>query len=118
MDLRTLFGFRKPLAQLEAPQLQSRLEAHPKPFLLDVRQPEEYREGHLPGARLIPLDELNSRLQELPRDREIICICHSGSRSSMATRQLTAAGYRAVNLRGGMIAVSYARLPIQTGTKK
>lgn len=116
MDLRSLFGLGKPMAQLEAPQLQSRLAGQSKPFLLDVRQPEEYREGHLPGARLIPLGELNSRLGELPRNREIICICHSGSRSVVATRQLSAAGYNAVNLRGGMIAASYARLPIQTGS--
>ena len=40
--------------------------------LLDVRQPEEYEAGHLPGARLIPLGELEGRLDELPRDRPVV----------------------------------------------
>ncbi len=70
-----------------------KLAQKPKPFLLDVRQPEEYRSGHIPGAKLIPLGELHTRLKELPKNQEIIVVCHSGNRSLSATRQLVGAGY-------------------------
>ena len=93
-------------------EAQKKLNQKPKPFLLDVRQPEEYRAGHIPGAKLIPLGELRARMNELPKNHEIICVCHSGSRSLSATRQLAGAGYQVINLSGGMIAWSRAGLPV------
>ena len=108
-----LFGSSLP--SLDAGQAQAKLREQPAPFLLDVRQPDEYRAGHIEGASLIPLGELGQRLAELPRDTEIICVCHSGSRSSHATRLLGKQGYKAVNLHGGMIAWAGAGLPIKTG---
>ncbi|MBK9123732.1 MAG: rhodanese-like domain-containing protein [Chloroflexi bacterium] len=83
--------------------------------VVDVRQQQEYVDGHIKGAKLIPLNELSSRMNELPKDRELVIVCRSGSRSSVATRQLNGAGYNAVNLSGGMIAWSGARLPIKRG---
>ncbi len=83
-----LFGTSVPA--LDAAQAQARLHQQPAPFVLDVRQPEEYQAGHIDGARLIPLGELGQRVKELPTDREIICVCASGSRSSQATRELVA----------------------------
>jgi rhodanese-related sulfurtransferase/rubrerythrin len=53
-------------------------------MLVDVRQPEEYSEGHIPGARLIPLGEIESRLSELPLDKEMVFNCKSGGRSRAA----------------------------------
>lgn len=90
-------------AALSAAQAQERLSSDPKLYVLDVRQPEEYRAGHIPGAMLIPLGELGKRAGELPMDRDILCVCASGSRSSAATRHLRSLGYRAINMRGGMI---------------
>jgi len=49
--------------------------------VLDVRQPEEWEEIHIPGATLIPLGELHQRLGELPKDQDIVVSCHSGNRS-------------------------------------
>lgn len=91
------------------------LAVHPVPFLLDVREPQEFVSGHIQGAALIPLGQLATRLNELPRDREILCICRSGARSLTATRQLLSAGYRAVNLGGGMLSWTDAALPITRG---
>jgi rhodanese-related sulfurtransferase len=54
-------------------------------------------------------------MQELPREREIVCVCRSGNRSSSAARQLSAAGFKAANLRGGMIAWRRAGLPVKKG---
>ncbi len=104
--------------QVEPAQAKSKLSGKQASFLLDVRQPEEYREGHISGAKLIPLGELQKRAKELPRDREIIVVCHSGNRSGSAVRYLASAGYNAVNLRGGMINWVRAGLPIQRGSAR
>lgn len=101
--------------QQDPHQVKTRLGEPNRPYLLDVRQPEEYREGHIAGSRLIPLGELPRRIKELPREREIVCVCHSGNRSSSAARQLSAAGYNVTNLRGGMIAWGRAGLPVKKG---
>jgi NADPH-dependent 2,4-dienoyl-CoA reductase/sulfur reductase-like enzyme/rhodanese-related sulfurtransferase len=70
-------------------------------FVLDVRTPQEFAAGHIPGAVNIPLDELRPRLGELPRDREIAVYCQVGQRAYLATRVLRQAGFRAANLGGG-----------------
>ena len=107
--------FNTGISQIDAVQAQIRLNQSPKPLLLDVRQPEEYKRGHIPGARLIPLGELEKRIKEIPGNREIICVCRSGNRSRSATNQLIAAGFRASNLKGGMISWSRHGLPVKKG---
>jgi NADPH-dependent 2,4-dienoyl-CoA reductase/sulfur reductase-like enzyme/rhodanese-related sulfurtransferase len=72
-----------------------------RPFLLDVRMPEEYAESHIPGAVNIPVDELRRRLGEVPRDREVAAYCQVGQRGYLATRILLQAGFRAANIGGG-----------------
>jgi len=72
-----------------------------RPFLLDVRTPQEFSGGHIPGAVNIPVDELRSRLGELPRDRRIAAYCQVGQRGYLATRILLRSGYSAVNVGGG-----------------
>jgi rhodanese-related sulfurtransferase len=71
------------------------------PLLVDVRTPEEYQRGHIPGALLIPLDELRRRLGELPRDREVAVYCQVGQRGYLATRILLQSGFRVANIGGG-----------------
>jgi len=72
-----------------------------KPFLLDVRTPQEFASGHVPGAVNIPVDDLRSRLGELPRDRTIAAYCQVGQRGYLATRILLQAGFSAANVGGG-----------------
>jgi len=72
-------------------------------FLLDVRQPAELVVESVPGALNIPLPQLRSRLDELPRDREIQIICRSAQRAYYATRILLQDGFKAKNISGGTL---------------
>jgi NADPH-dependent 2,4-dienoyl-CoA reductase/sulfur reductase-like enzyme/rhodanese-related sulfurtransferase len=71
------------------------------PFLLDVRTPEEFAEGHIPEAVNIPVDDLRHRIGEVPRDREVAAYCQVGQRGYLATRILLQAGFGASNVGGG-----------------
>ena len=72
--------------------------------LVDVRQPHEYRDVHLPGARLIPLDRLHLELGSLDVDRPLVVYCRSGRRSAAAVSYLVHRGFeQAVNMRGGIL---------------
>lgn len=71
------------------------------PYLLDVRTTEEFTDGHIPGAVNLPVDELRTRLVELPRDRPIAVYCQVGQRGYLATRILLQSGFQAANLSGG-----------------
>ena len=83
-------------------------------LLVDVRQPEEWQQGHAPKAKLIPLGSLGDRLTELPREREVLLICRSGNRSGTAQRELLRLGYeRVTNVSGGMHAWAGAGLPVE-----
>jgi len=83
-------------------------------LIVDVREPEEWREGHVAGARHIPLGALTARLAELPRDQEILTMCRSGNRSGRAQSLLQGQGFSAVrNVSGGIIAWERAGLPVQ-----
>jgi rhodanese-related sulfurtransferase len=108
-----LFG--EPVPTVSAAKLQEELEQGNRPFLLDVRQPEEFTSGHIPGAKLIPLGDLDGRIAEVPTGREVVCICASGHRSVPAVRRLVAAGYKASSLENGMMAWQMARLPMKKG---
>ena len=72
--------------------------------LLDVREDDEWRAGHIDGAQHIPLGQLGERLAELPTGRRIVAVCRSGSRSAAAVRGLRQLGYDAENLDGGVTA--------------
>ena len=72
-----------------------------RPLLLDVRTPQEFAAGHIPGAVNIPVDDLRSRLGELPRNREIAVCCQVGQRGYLATRILRQRGFLASNIGGG-----------------
>ena len=70
--------------------------------IVDVRQPKEYEKGHIPGAKLVPLPELDNRLQELDPEKATVVYCAVGGRSRAAAQMLSGQGYTAVyNLKGG-----------------
>lgn len=73
-------------------------------WLLDVREQDEWDRGHAAHAHLVPLSELGARLADIPKDEKILVVCRSGARSLRATTALREAGYRAVNVVGGMVA--------------
>lgn len=80
--------------------------------LLDVREPDEWRAGHAPSARHIPLGDLPRRSSEVPVGRPIVVVCRSGRRSAQAAASLADAGRQVSNLVGGMQAWSRAGLPV------
>ncbi|MEZ4240174.1 MAG: rhodanese-like domain-containing protein [Myxococcota bacterium] len=84
-------------------------------LLLDVRTPEEYASGHVPGAQNLPLDQLGDKLGELQphKDQEVWVICQSGGRSSVAAERLAAAGFKPVNVKGGTGAWKAAGHPVE-----
>ncbi|MDX8404660.1 MAG: rhodanese-like domain-containing protein [Mariprofundus sp.] len=90
-------------------------ENSPIPFmLLDVRTPEEYAEGHIAGARLIPIQVLAERMAEVPHDKQVYVYCHSGARSSRAAKLLAAKGYTNIeNIVGGIVAWKDAGYPVE-----
>lgn len=72
-------------------------------FILDVRQPEEWNEYHIPGSTLIPLGELQSRLNEVPKDKEVVVVCRSGNRSQEGRNILKNNGFSDVtSMAGGL----------------
>jgi rhodanese-related sulfurtransferase len=72
-------------------------------YILDVREPSEWNDAHIAGATLIPLGELASRENELPRDKEIVIVCRSGNRSAQARDILLKDGFTQVtSMAGGL----------------
>jgi rhodanese-related sulfurtransferase len=80
--------------------------------LIDVREPHEWKSGHAPKARHIPLGQLGSRMGELPRNREIYVVCRSGSRSARAAKMLASHRGDVANVKGGMSAWARSGLPV------
>ena len=83
--------------------------------VVDVRMPDEYAAGHVPGATLLPLPEVPERAGELPRDRTVYLICRSGARSQRACAYLRDQGVDAVNVTGGTLAWIEAGHDVVTG---
>ena len=72
--------------------------------IVDVRWPDEWAAGRIEGALHVPADELDDRVDELDRDRPVVTVCRSGSRSASAAEQLRADGFSAESLDGGLLA--------------
>jgi phage shock protein E len=82
-------------------------------FLLDVRTPQEYAEGHIAGAVNVPYDQLASRLAEVPKDKDVVLYCRSGRRADIAADVLAANGYKRLSqLEGDMIAWTEKGRPV------
>ena len=85
-------------------------------FILDVRQPEEWEQVHIPGATLIPLGDLPDRLSEVPGDQEVVVVCRSGNRSQEGRDILKKAGYEQVtSMKGGIKEWQAAGYPTLSG---
>ena len=85
-------------------------------FILDVRQPEEWNEAHIPDSTLIPLDQLPNRINELPKDQEIVVVCRSGNRSAQGRDILLAAGFTdSTSMAGGLNQWKAAGYPTVSG---
>jgi rhodanese-related sulfurtransferase len=85
-------------------------------FVLDVRQPEEWLDHHIPGSTLIPLGELSARLSELPETQEILVVCRSGNRSAQGRDILLEAGFDQVtSMAGGLTDWRAAGYPTVSG---
>ncbi|MCB0191792.1 MAG: rhodanese-like domain-containing protein [Anaerolineae bacterium] len=87
---------------------------NPDVVLIDVREPAEYNESHIPGITLIPMGEVASRLDEIPHDKTVIVSCRSGNRSSQVTNFLRDNGYDNVhNMKGGIMAWEQAGFEVE-----
>ncbi len=84
-------------------------------FVLDVRSPEEYASGHVPGAVNIPYDQIASRIAEVPKDQDVVLYCRSGRRAGIAAEVLAGQGYtRLQHLEGDIVAWVDKGRPIET----
>jgi rhodanese-related sulfurtransferase len=115
----SLFGLKRRaiIPQINAQELYVRRQAGDELLLVDVRTPREYEfDGHVEGSRLLPLSMLQQRMHELPKDKTLVLVCRSGSRSQTACEILANAGYENVtNLRGGMNDWKRNGLPFHQG---
>ena len=106
-----LFGAGSGVAEVDVHEAKRRQDEGA--VLVDVRESDEWRDGHAKGARHIPLGDLSRRVGELPKDRDILLICRSGNRSRTAAQLLQRAGYeRVVNVQGGTTAWMRQSLPL------
>ena len=84
-------------------------------YVLDVRSPEEYASGHVPGAVNIPYDQLASRISEVPKDKDVVLYCKSGRRAGIAAETLAGQGYtRLQHLEGDIVAWVDKGRPVET----
>jgi rhodanese-related sulfurtransferase len=91
--------------EIDAADLKARLDAGEDIEVIDIRSDAEVAHGVLPMAQLLPMHLIPLRMQDLPKDREVVLYCRSGARSYHACAYLAQQGYQnAVNLRGGIIA--------------
>ncbi len=91
------------VVNLTTADVQKRVESGEQVVILDVREESEFKEGHIPGAKLIPLQTLDQRLGELKKDDAIIVVCRSGNRSAQGADLLVKSGFTKVyNMTGGM----------------
>jgi rhodanese-related sulfurtransferase len=94
-------------AEIGVDELKRRRDAGEDFVLLDVREPEELATASIPWATAIPMGQIPVRMNELPRDKPIVVMCHHGARSDRVAQFLNANGYDdAVNLDGGIDAWS------------
>lgn len=90
---------------IEAKELQAKIDAGEQLTIIDLREPELYRVGHIPGARNIPFEQFSDRTKELDPDSEIVLVCHTGPMGDVSGSLLAERGYTGVsNLSGGMAA--------------
>ena len=106
-----------PIPAVDVTEAERRVRDDPdRPVLLDVREPHEFEAVRAPGALHIPMSTFQDRVGEVPTDRPILVVCHSGSRSAAVTGFLLRSGRTDVaNVTGGMDAWANAGLPTRSG---
>ncbi len=111
-DLEILAGFaaantrRGIMPTITPAQLLDALAGGDRPYVIDVRSPGEFHRDHLEGAVNIPIDELRSRIGEVPTDRPVVLYCHVGYRSYVVERTLMNRGYANIrNVQGGIVMI-------------
>lgn len=97
------------IKKISAKEAKNLMDHEKEIIVLDVRTKEEYKEGHIKGAVLLPLDQINGKsLNQLPNKEQMILVyCHSGGRSSLGASQLAGLGYTKVYDFGGIISWPY-----------
>lgn len=86
-----------------------------KTEFIDVREPDEFSQARIPGAKLIPMSEMNSRINEIPNDREVVIYCRTGNRSAYLVNILEQNGYtNLINLSGGIVSWYENGYPVDT----
>lgn len=91
------------MKDITAKELEQKLVAGEKLYIIDVREDEEVAEGIIPGANHIPLGEIPERLSELDKNEHYYMVCRSGGRSGNACQYLEQNGYHVTNMAGGML---------------
>lgn len=100
-------------ATIDAATLRA-VQNDPNVVILDVRETFEYNAGHIAGVKLIPLGQLPSRVNEVPKDKPVIVTCRTGNRSGQAVQFLRDQGYTNVhNMAGGIVAWQNAGYPVE-----
>ena len=95
------------------PQAKTLIETRTDLQIIDVRSPDEFRQGALPGSKLIPFWEFTKGNYDLPKDKPILLVCAVGGRSLAVGQLLATKGYREIyNLKGGLDAWIQQRVPI------
>ena len=114
-------GARRPIPQVDVREARRRVtdataDGRPDAVLVDVREQWEYIEVRAHEATLVPLSQFLQRYAEIPSDREVLLVCHTGQRSLQAAMFLRRQGYERVgNVSGGMDAWEAAGLPVERG---
>ena len=104
------------MQNISAPDMQKITKQTPDFYLLDVRSLGEYTQKRIKGAHLIPIDQIENRINEIPKNRSIIVYCETGVRSALVGRYLDRLGYNRVsNLSQGIMAWQLRGYPIESG---
>ena len=104
------------MQNLSATDTQKLLKQNPGTYLLDVRTLGEYTQKRIKGAHLIPIDQIQKRTNEIPKNQSIIVYCETGMRSAQVGRYLDSLGYKIVsNLSQGIMGWQVRGYPIESG---
>jgi len=104
------------MQNINATDMQKIMKQTPEIYLLDVRTPGEYQQKRIKGGHLIPIDQLQNRINEIPKNRPIIVYCETGVRSALVGRYLDQLGYQSVyNLGQGIMGWQVRGYPIESG---
>lgn len=107
--INLMFGlFKSKTPSIKVTEVQQKLDDGAQ--LIDVRESNEWKSGHAPGAKHIPLGSLEGRLKTIARERPVMVMCQSGMRSAQAAKILSSEGFDVSNVSGGMVAWKRAGL--------